>query len=217
MACSTLPGGVLYSSSRSTRSAWVQRRPGEAAPISSTRLVVKAVAAPEDCNEEDCAPEKEVGKVSMEWKAAENTKVLGTYPPTNKPKWTGYVEKDTAGQTNIYAVEPTVYVSENAISSNTAGDSSEGSEQTVSVALGLALGLLAGAFLVLQLGGNSSEQQQQPPADGGPTLTYYIQKFTPPVPETPVSTEQISASTSSSSLVTPAAEDSPIPSAPAAE
>lgn len=49
----------------------------------------------------------QVGKLSMEWKTEDNTKVTGTYPPITRTerKWTGYVEKDTAGQTNIYAVE----------------------------------------------------------------------------------------------------------------
>lgn len=172
MACSSLPRGLLCSTWRSitSASAWPQRRP--------VRLVVNAVVAPEDCNEEDCAPEKEVGKVSMEWKAAESTKLLGTYPPSNKKKWTGYVEKDTAGQTNIYAVEPTVYVSESAISSNTVGDSSSGSEQTLIVAGGLALGLLLGAALVLQ-GVNTSSPLSSSESYSGPTLSYYIQKFTP--------------------------------------
>lgn len=40
----------------------------------------------------------------MEWLAGEKTKVVGTFPP-KKRGWTGYVEKDTAGQTNIYSVE----------------------------------------------------------------------------------------------------------------
>lgn len=40
----------------------------------------------------------------MEWLAGEKTKVVGTFPPRNRG-WTGYVEKDTAGQTNIYSVE----------------------------------------------------------------------------------------------------------------
>lgn len=40
----------------------------------------------------------------MEWLAGEKTRVVGTYPP-RKRGWTGYVEKDTAGQTNIYSVE----------------------------------------------------------------------------------------------------------------
>jgi hypothetical protein len=60
--------------------------------------------AAEDCNEEECAPEKEVGSLSAEWLAEERTKVVGTFPPKKKG-WTGYVEKDTAGQTNIYSVE----------------------------------------------------------------------------------------------------------------
>jgi hypothetical protein len=41
----------------------------------------------------------------MEWLAEEKTKVVGTYPPRRKQGWTGYVEKDTAGQTNIYSIE----------------------------------------------------------------------------------------------------------------
>jgi hypothetical protein len=40
----------------------------------------------------------------MDWLAKEKTKVVGTFPP-KKRGWTGYVEKDTAGQTNIYSVE----------------------------------------------------------------------------------------------------------------
>ena len=40
----------------------------------------------------------------MEWLAGEKTRVVGTYPPRKKG-YTGYVEKDTAGQTNIYSVE----------------------------------------------------------------------------------------------------------------
>lgn len=47
---------------------------------------------------------EQVGKVSVEWLAGEKTKVVGTFPPKKKG-WTGYVEKDTAGQTNIYSVE----------------------------------------------------------------------------------------------------------------
>ena len=40
----------------------------------------------------------------MEWLAGEKTKVVGTFPP-RKRGWTGYVEKDTAGQTNVYSIE----------------------------------------------------------------------------------------------------------------
>lgn len=183
MGCSTvLPGGVLSSSSSTTRScAWlgVQRQACCTSVKSRLPFAIKAVSAPEECNEEECAPEKEVGKVSLEWKAEESTKVLGTYPPmSSKRKWTGYVEKDTAGQTNIYAVEPTVYVSENVISSNTAGDSSTGSEQTLVVSVGLALGLLVGAGVVLQWVSNTPVASDAS-SYTGPSLSYYIQKFKP--------------------------------------
>lgn len=51
--------------------------------------------------------QKQVGKVSVEWLAGEKTKVVGTFPP--RSRWSGYVEKDTAGQTNIYSVEVSSY------------------------------------------------------------------------------------------------------------
>ncbi|GAA0175173.1 hypothetical protein LIER_41861 [Lithospermum erythrorhizon] len=82
---------------------------------SRTKLSFKAFRVrassenPEDCNDEECAPDKEVGKVSMEWVAEERTKVVGTFPPRKKG-WTGYVEKDTAGQTNIYSVEVSRFI-----------------------------------------------------------------------------------------------------------
>lgn len=47
----------------------------------------------------------------MEWLAGEKTKVTGTFPPTKRERgWTGYVEKDTAGQTNIYSVEVSCFI-----------------------------------------------------------------------------------------------------------
>lgn len=225
MGCSTvvLPGGVLSSSSSTARScAWlgVQRQACCTSVKSRLPFAIKAVSAPEECNEEECAPEKEVGKVSLEWKAEESTKVLGTYPPmSSKRKWTGYVEKDTAGQTNIYAVEPTVYVSENVISSNTAGDSSTGSEQTLLVSVGLALGLLVGAGVVLQWVSSSSSSSNTPVASDaasssssytGPSLSYYIQKFKQPsvttttvvVPAPPPEQTTSSSSTAIPSLIT---------------
>lgn len=45
----------------------------------------------------------------MEWLAGEKTKVVGTFPPRRTKGWTGYVEKDTAGQTNIYSVEVSMF------------------------------------------------------------------------------------------------------------
>ncbi|CAL9181435.1 unnamed protein product [Musa hybrid cultivar] len=130
-----------------------------------------------DCNAEECAPDKEVGKVSMEWLAGEKTKVVGTFPPRNRG-WTGYVEKDTAGQTNIYSVEPAVYVADSAISSGTAGTSTEGSENTLAINAGLALiSIAAASSILLQV--SKSQPQVQTTEYSGPPLSYYIDKFKP--------------------------------------
>ncbi|KAG8071054.1 hypothetical protein GUJ93_ZPchr0006g46398 [Zizania palustris] len=131
----------------------------------------------EDCNVEECAPEKEVGSLSAEWLAEERTKVVGTFPPKKKG-WTGYVEKDTAGQTNIYSVEPTVYVAESAISSGTAGAAADGSENTAAIAGGLALIFVAAVSSIL-----IQVSKNQPPVQtteySGPPLSYYVAKFQP--------------------------------------
>ncbi|CAK7336457.1 unnamed protein product [Dovyalis caffra] len=138
---------------------------------------IRAASDDPDCNTEECAPEKEVGTVSMEWLAGEKTKVVGTFPPRRRG-WTGYVEKDTAGQTNIYSVEPAVYVAESAISSGSAGSSADGSEGMVARTAGLGLLSVAVAALVLVLVGKT-------PSDitvaeyNGPSLSYYINKFKP--------------------------------------
>lgn len=129
-----------------------------------------------ECNDVECAPEKEVGSLSVEWLAEERTKVVGTFPPKKKG-WTGLIEKDTAGQTNIYSVEPVVYVAESAISSGTPGTSSEGSENTAALVGGLALIVVAGASSIL-----IQVSKNQPPVQtpySGPPLSYYVAKFQP--------------------------------------
>ncbi|EOY19608.1 PREDICTED: uncharacterized protein LOC18587074 [Theobroma cacao] len=132
----------------------------------------------DDCNEEECAPDKEVGKVSVEWLAGDKTKVVGTYPPRRRG-WTGYVEKDTAGQTNIYSVEPAVYIAESAISSGVAGSSADGAKSTLAINAGIALVFVAAASaVVLQVGRNSP--QVKTAEYTGPALSYYINKFKPP-------------------------------------
>ncbi|XP_058187639.1 protein MAINTENANCE OF PSII UNDER HIGH LIGHT 1 isoform X1 [Rhododendron vialii] len=131
-----------------------------------------------DCNVEECAPDKEVGKVSIEWLAAEKTKVVGTFPPIRKKGWTGYVEKDTAGQTNIYSVEPAVYVADSAISSGAAGSSADGAENTLAISSGLALIAVAAASLILLQVGKKPPQIQTLEYSG-PSLSYYIDKFKP--------------------------------------
>lgn len=138
-----------------------------------------ASSSPDDseCNDVECAPEKEVGSLSVEWLAEERTKVVGTFPPKKKG-WTGLVEKDTAGQTNIYSIEPAVYVAESAISSGTAGTSSDGSENTAALTGGLALIFVAGAASIL-----IQVSKNQPPVQtteySGPPLSYYVAKFQP--------------------------------------
>ncbi|XP_077236351.1 proline-rich family protein [Tasmannia lanceolata] len=132
-----------------------------------------------DCNKEECAPDKEVGKVSMEWLVGERTKVVGTFPPRPRTKgWTGYVEKDTAGQTNIYSVEPSVYVAESAISSGSAGTSTEGAENTAAIAAGVALISIAAASAIL-IQVSKNPPQMQISEYSGPSLSYYINKFKP--------------------------------------
>ncbi|KAJ0045336.1 hypothetical protein Pint_05621 [Pistacia integerrima] len=143
------------------------------------QFAVRASSDDSDCNEEECAPDKEVGKVSMEWVAGEKTKVVGTFPP-RKRGWTGYVEKDTAGQTNIYSVEPAVYVADSAISSGTAGSSSAGAENTAAIASGLALISIAAASSILLQVNKSAPPLLQTAEYNGPSLTYYINKFKPP-------------------------------------
>lgn len=140
---------------------------------------IRASAADEEeCNVEECAPEKEVGKVSMEWLAGEKTKVTGTFRPRTRG-WTGYVEKDTAGQTNIYSIEPAVYVAESAFSSGNAGSSVDGAENTATLAAGFAIICIAAASLILlQVGKNPP--QVQTAEYSGPSLSYYINKFKPP-------------------------------------
>eukprot|EP00271_Cylindrocystis_brebissonii_P015048 TRINITY_DN36979_c0_g1_i1.p1 TRINITY_DN36979_c0_g1~~TRINITY_DN36979_c0_g1_i1.p1 ORF type:complete len:219 (+),score=35.85 TRINITY_DN36979_c0_g1_i1:76-657(+) len=95
--------------------------------------------------------------------------------PGTGRKFTGYVEKDTAGQENIYAVEPNVYVSESAISTNSAGDSSEGSGGTLLISGFLAVAAIAGATAVVV----SSDRLRAPAEQAytGPPLSFYVQKF----------------------------------------
>ncbi|VVB13534.1 unnamed protein product [Arabis nemorensis] len=141
--------------------------------------VVRASSDDADCNAEECAPEKEVGTVSMEWLAGEKTKVVGTFPPRKQRGWTGYVEKDTAGQTNVYSIEPAVYVAESAISSGTAGSSSDGAENTAAIVAGVALVSLAAASSILLQVGKDSLARPKTVDYSGPSLSYYINKFKP--------------------------------------
>nr|GMC77649.1 Protein MAINTENANCE OF PSII UNDER HIGH LIGHT 1 [Ipomoea batatas] len=176
--------------------------------------IVRADSSDSECNAEECAPEKEVGQVSMEWVAEEKTKVVGTFPPmARKSGWTGYVEKDTAGQTNIYSVEPAVYVAETAFSSGSAGSSSDGSDNNLAIAAGIGLiSLAAASSILLQVGKNTPPPIQTATEYSGPSLTYYVNKFkadelvqAASVPE--VESTETSLQTEESPV--PAPEDSP--------
>ncbi|CAH8270318.1 unnamed protein product [Arabidopsis lyrata] len=169
--------------------------------------VVRASSDDADCNAEECAPEKEVGTVSMEWLAGEKTKVVGTFPPRKPRGWTGYVEKDTAGQTNVYSIEPAVYVAESAISSGTAGSSSDGAENTAAIVAGIALIALAAASSILLQVGKDAPTRPKAVDYSGPSLSYYINKFKP--------SETVQASTPSITEAPPVAEqETSVPETP---
>jgi hypothetical protein len=126
----------------------------------------------------------QVGKLSTKWEAEEKTKLAGTYSPVaqNERRWTGYIEKDTAGQTNIYSVEPTVYVAESAISTGSAGGSNEGTNKSLAIAVGLGLVAVASASSILLLvGKNTLAALEDSSTYSGPPLSYYITKFNPTV------------------------------------
>ena len=77
--------------------------------------------------------------MSVEWLASKKTKVVGTFPP-KKRGWTSYVEKDTAGS------------------------SSDGAENTVAVAAGIALiSIAAASSILLQVGKNAPQKIFQYP------------------------------------------------------
>ncbi|EXC36162.1 hypothetical protein L484_002978 [Morus notabilis] len=182
MACSTTAAkAMLATNAFSTQRSFLNlSRPHRVGLIhqNSRFVAVRASSDDSDCNVDECAPDKEVGKISVEWLAGEKTKVVGTYPP-RKRGWTGYVEKDTAGQTNIYSVEPAVYVAESALSSGTAGSSADGSENTAAIAAGIGLISVAAASSILLQVGRSSPPQVQTAEYNGPSLSYYINKFQP--------------------------------------
>ncbi|KAG6545367.1 hypothetical protein Mapa_013216 [Marchantia paleacea] len=175
-----------------------------------TGLRVRASEEVTECNEEECAPTKEVGKLSMSWEAQEKTKVTGTFPPLARQerKWTGYVEKDTAGQTNIYSVEPTMYVAESAISSNSAGTSSEGAENNLAVVGFLSLFAVAGASTVLfSVNKNVPTPPEVTVGYTGPALSYYIAKFSPEEPASvPAVIETSGAAVQAAPEVSPSTE-----------
>ncbi|KAL6634163.1 hypothetical protein ACP70R_026834 [Stipagrostis hirtigluma subsp. patula] len=168
-------GGFIGGAGSSSSRPFLLTCGASSSPTPSSPAPAPGTQEDSDCNEAECAPEKEVGSLSAEWLAEERTQVVGTFPPKKK-RFTGLVEKDTAGQTNIYSVEPMVYVAESAISSGTAGTSAEGAENTAAIAGGLVLITVAAASSILI---QVSKNQPQVPAAtySGPPLSYYVAKF----------------------------------------
>lgn len=77
-------------------------------------------------------------------------------------------------------MQPQVYVAESAISSGTAGSSSNGAENTAAIAAGVALISVAAASSILLQVGKNPPPQAQTMEYSGPSLSYYINKFKPP-------------------------------------
>lgn len=106
---------------------------------------------------------------------------------------------------NVSNFQPAVYVSESALSSGTAGTSSDGAENTAAIAAGLALICVAAASSILLQVNKKVPDQVQTVEYSGPSLSYYINKFRPqeiivPAPsvaEPPSSVQQESPATES--------------------
>ena len=75
--------------------------------------------------------------------------------------------------------QPAVYVAESAISSGSAGSSSDGSGNIAAISAGIGLASVAAASLVLLQVGKNSPPPVQTVEYTGPSLTYYINKFKP--------------------------------------
>ncbi|KAL7157928.1 hypothetical protein ABFS83_02G108800 [Erythranthe nasuta] len=180
MACALSGSSCAISAPASSSRLLLNKFPKKRQTLHFSSRVRASSEDQEDCNTEECAPDKEVGKLSVEWLADEKTRVVGTFPPRKKG-WTGYVEKDTAGQTNIYSIEPAVYIAESVLSSGTAGSSADGTENTAAIFAGLALiSIAAASSVVLQVGKNPPPVVVQTAEYSGPSLSYYINKFKPP-------------------------------------
>ncbi|CAM6105633.1 unnamed protein product [Calypogeia fissa] len=144
--------------------------------VSSRRVSLRLRAAGEEVGTE------EAEKLSFSSETDSSSSSGNGYSASNPfptgRKWTGYVEKDTAGQTNIYAVEPTVYVADSVLSSGEAGSSTEGTSNTVGLALGFGVVALAGAAAVLLIAGqNAPVSVTEEVGYNGPPLSYYVSKF----------------------------------------
>lgn len=100
-------------------------------------------------------------------------------------------------------MQPTVYVAESAISSGTAGSSSDGADNTLGVAVFAGIIFVAGVSSILLQVGKNAPPQTPTTVYSGPSLAYYINKFTPTEiieAPAPTQTETSSEATSESEI-----------------
>jgi len=98
-------------------------------------------------------------------------------------KYTGFVESDSAGQQNIYSVEPDVYVSDSGFSTGAKGNG--GSGGTLLISGFLAVAAVAGAATVLLSVNRVNPTADTTPSYSGPPLSYYVLKFKNPTAVAP--------------------------------
>eukprot|EP00850_Spirogloea_muscicola_P017352 SM000148S01029 [mRNA] locus=s148:126066:126431:- [translate_table: standard] len=96
-------------------------------------------------------------------------------------------------------LQPTVYVADSLISTNTAGASQSGSGGTITIVALLAVALVAGAAAILFIVGSPSPYGAEEPYSG-PPLSFYIDKFQseagvtkPAAPSPPAPAPQLAA------------------------
>ncbi|GAQ79446.1 hypothetical protein KFL_000300440 [Klebsormidium nitens] len=100
-------------------------------------------------------------------------------PSSDNRRW-GYTEFDSAGQKNIYAVEPKIYVADNAFSTGKKGTEGQGSSTLVFLGIGAAVAV--GAVASLNLLGNAPSAAPSAAIStvagvDVPPLSFYIEKF----------------------------------------
>eukprot|EP00243_Klebsormidium_subtile_P003705 TRINITY_DN17298_c0_g1_i1.p1 TRINITY_DN17298_c0_g1~~TRINITY_DN17298_c0_g1_i1.p1 ORF type:complete len:211 (+),score=12.19 TRINITY_DN17298_c0_g1_i1:141-773(+) len=105
---------------------------------------------------------------------------LGRGGPSSEDRKWGYTEFDSAGQKNIYAVEPKIYVADNVFSTGKKGTEGQGNSTLVFVGIGVAVAV--GAVASLNLLGNAptvapSAAISSVAGIDVPPLSFYIEKF----------------------------------------
>jgi hypothetical protein len=105
-------------------------------------------------------------------------------PSSDERRW-GYTEFDSAGQKNIYAVEPTIYVADSAFSTGKKGTQEQGSSTLVFLGVGVAVAVAAIASLKLLGDAPTPATTTKISSAAGvdvPPLSFYIEKFSQPKP-----------------------------------